>query len=152
MLSVEKEIDEMIKEGVIEPANSEWASPMVIIRKKDDTIRLCVDYRRLNAVTQMDAYPMPRMEDILDQVGQAKYITTLDLAKGYWQVPVAKEDRHKTAFITPKGLYQFKMMPFGLCGAPATFQRWTKSLKDYTSLPMPTWMTSLFLVPLGKTT
>ena len=96
---------------------------MVIICKKDDTIRLCVDYRRLNAVTHMDAYPMPRMEKILDQVGQAKYITTLDLAKGYWQVPVAEEDRHKTTFITPRGLYQFKMMSFGLCGAPATFQQ-----------------------------
>ena len=66
---------------------------------------------------------MPRMEEILDQVGQAKYLTTLDLAKGYWQIPVAEEDRHKTAFITPRGLYQFKMMPFGLCGAPTTFQR-----------------------------
>ena len=87
--AVEKEIEEMIKEGVIEPANSEWASPMVIIHKKDDTIRLCVDYRRLNAVTHRNAYPMPRMEEILDQVGQAKYIATLDLAKGYWQVPVA---------------------------------------------------------------
>ena len=113
----------MLEEGVIEPCVSEWASPMVIIKKKDDTIRLCVDYRRLNAEMMMDAYPMPRVDDILDQVGQAKYITTLDLAKGYWQVPVAEEDRHKTAFITTKGLYQFKMMPFGLCGAPATFQR-----------------------------
>ena len=114
----------MLKEGVIEPCVSEWASPMVIIKKKDDTIQLCIDYRRLNAETVMDAYPMPRVDDILDQVGQAKYITTLDLAKGYyWQVPVAEEDRHKTAFITTKGLYQFKMMPFGLYGAPATFQR-----------------------------
>ena len=89
--AVEKEIEE---EGKIEPASSDWASPMVIIRKKDDTIRLCVDYRRLNAVTHMDAYPMPRMEEILDQVGQAKYITTLDLAKLYWQVLVAKKDKH----------------------------------------------------------
>ena len=71
----------------------------------------------------MDAYLMPRVDDILDRVGQVKYITTLDLAKGYWQVPVAEEDRNKTAFITTKGLYRFKMMPFGLCGAPAMFQR-----------------------------
>ena len=120
---VEGEIEVMINEGIIEPANSEWASPMVIVKKKDGAIRLCVDYRRLNAVTRVDAYPMPRMDDILNQVGQAKYITTLDLAKGYWQVPVASQDRHKTAFTTPRGLYQFKMMPFGLCGAPATFQR-----------------------------
>jgi len=77
----------------------------------------------LNDVMEMDAYPMPRINDILDQVGQAKYITTLDLAKGYWQVPVAEEDRHKTAFVTTKGLYQFKVILFGLCGAPVTFQR-----------------------------
>ena len=121
--AVEKEIELMLKQGIIEPASSERALPIVIIKKKDDTIRLCVDYRRLNAMTQVDAYPMPRIDDILDQVGQARYITTLDLAKGYWQVPVAKEDRPKTVFITPRGLYQFKMMPFGLCGAPATFQR-----------------------------
>ena len=84
--TVERELEMMLKEGVIEPCVSEWASPMVIIKKKDDTIRLCVDYRRLNAETVMDAYPMPRVDDILDQVGQAKYITTLNLAKGYWQV------------------------------------------------------------------
>ena len=98
---------------------------MVIIKKKDDTIRLCIGYKRLNAETVMDAYPMPRVDDTLDQVGQATYITTLDLAKGYWQVPAAEEDRHKTAFITTKGLYQFEMMPFGLYGAPATFHRIT---------------------------
>ena len=102
--AVEKEIELMLKQGIIEPASSEWASPIVIIKKKDDTIRLCVDYRRLNAMTQVDAYPMPRIDDILDQVGQARYITTLDLAKGYWQLPVAEEDRPKTAFITPRGL------------------------------------------------
>ena len=102
--TVKKEIELMLKEGIIESASSEWASPMVIIKKKDDTIRLCVDYRRLNAMTQVDAYPMPRTVDILDQVGQAGYITTLDLAKGYWQVPVAEEDCPKTAFITPRGL------------------------------------------------
>ena len=74
-------------------------------------------------MTQFDAYPMPRIDDILDQLGQGRYITILDLAKGYWQVPVAEEDRPKTAFIIPRGLYQFKIMLFGLCGAPAMFQR-----------------------------
>ena len=121
--AVEKKIEKMLKEGIVEPANSKWASPMVIIKKKDDTIRLCVDYRKLNAMTQVDAYPMPRIDDILDQVGQARYITTLDVAKGYCQVPVAEEDRPKTAFTNPRALYQFKKMPFGLCRAPATFQR-----------------------------
>ena len=120
--AVEKEVETMLAEGIIEPCTSEWASPVVVV-KKDNTIRLCVDYRRLNAVTRVDAYPMPRVDDILDQVGQARYISTLDLAKGYWQVPVAVEDRPKTAFIIPQGLYQFHMMPFGMCGAPATFQR-----------------------------
>ena len=118
---VKKEIELlMLKQGIIEPASSEWALPIVII-KKVDTIRLCVDYPRLNAMTQFDAYPMPRIDDILDQVGQGRYITILDLAKGYWLVPVAEEDHPKTAFITPRGLYQFKIMPFGLCGSPQCF-------------------------------
>ena len=94
-------------------------------------------YRRLNAETRMDAYPMPRVDDILDQVGQAKYLSTLDLANGYWQVPVVVEDRPKTAFVTPQGLYQFCVMPFGLCGAPATFQRMmdhvTQGMGKFTS-------------------
>ena len=121
--AVEKELKEMEREGIIESSKSDWASPMVIVKKKDGSLRICVDYRKLNAVTEMDAYPMPRIDDILDQIGQAKYLTTLDLARGYWQVPVAKEDQHITAFTTPFGLYQFKVMPFGLSGAPASFQR-----------------------------
>ena len=120
---VKQELREMLAEGVIEPSQSDWASPIVLVRKKDGSIRLCVDYRKLNAQSRTDAYPMPRIEDILDRVGKAKIITTLDLARGYWQVPVADEDRHKTAFTSPFGLYQFCVMPFGLNGAPATFQR-----------------------------
>ena len=77
----------------------------------------------MNTVTQTDAYPMPRIDELIDRLGRAKYITTLDLTRGYWQVPVAEEDQHKTAFATPFGLFQFRVMPFGLCGAPATFQR-----------------------------
>ena len=77
----------------------------------------------MNAITRKDAYPLPRVDDTLDTLGGSKYFTTLDLASGYWQVDVATEDRQKTAFTTPEGLYQFKVMPFGLCNAPATFQR-----------------------------
>ena len=120
---VKQELREMLAEGVIEPSQSDWASPIVLVRKKDGSIRLCVDYRKLNAQSRTDAYPMPRIEDILDRVGKAKFITTLDLTRGYWQVPVADEDRHKTAFTSPFGLYQFCVMPFGLNRTPATFQR-----------------------------
>ena len=120
---MEKEISEMLEHGVIEPTTSPWASPMVVVRKKDGTARICIDYRQLNSVTDIDAYPLPRIEDILDAIGQSKFITTLDLAKGYWQVPVSVDDQDKTAFVSPLDLFRFTAMPFGLCGAPATFQR-----------------------------
>ena len=118
-----EELENMKKTGIIEESQSEWASPLVIVTKKDGGIRLCVDYRKLNQRTKFDAYPMPRIEELLDKIGSAQFITTLDLAKGYWEVPVNPEDREKTAFSSPSGLYQFITMPFGLCGAPATFQR-----------------------------
>ena len=120
---VHKEVQEMLDAGIIEPSSSEWVSPIVLVNKKDGTLRLCIDYRRLNAESQMDAYPMPRIDDLIDRLGKAKFITTLDLTRGYWQVPMASTSRHLTAFTTPFGLFQFKVMPFGLQGAPATFQR-----------------------------
>ena len=86
---VDHELREMLKHGVIEHSTSDWASPMVTVRKKDNSLRLCVDYRRLNSLSKADAYPMPRVEDLIDRVGNATYNTTLDLTKGYWQVPVA---------------------------------------------------------------
>lgn len=118
-----QEIHEMLEQGIIEPSSSEWSSPIVLVKKKDGSIRLCVDYRRLNSVSEMDAYPMPRVDDLVDRLGKATYISTLDLTRRYWQVPVAEAARSKTAFATPFGLYQFNVMPFGLQGAPATFQR-----------------------------
>ena len=105
------------------PLRAEWSSPIVLVRKQDGALRLCIDYRCLNELSTMDAYPMPRVHEIIDRVGKANFFSTLDLAKGYWQVPVAEVDRPKTSFSTPFGLYQFIMMPFGLKGAPATFQR-----------------------------
>ena len=121
--AIRKELQEMERAGIIEQSSSAWAAPIVPVKKKDGSLRLCVDYRRLNAVSTTDAYPMPRVDDMIDQLGGAHFIITLDLCKGYWQVPLREVDRPKTAFTTPQGLYQFRMMPFGLQGAPATFQR-----------------------------
>ena len=120
---VQEEMREMEEKGVIEKSTSEWASPMVLVGKQDGSMRVCVDFRCLNEVTPMDAYPMPRVDELIDKLGSARYVTTLDLSRGYWQVPVAEESRPLTAFVTPYGLYQFRVMPFGLNGAPATFQR-----------------------------
>uniref|UniRef100_A0A1X7UQS0 Reverse transcriptase domain-containing protein n=1 Tax=Amphimedon queenslandica TaxID=400682 RepID=A0A1X7UQS0_AMPQE len=108
---------------VIKQSCSEWAAPIVVVPKKDGTIRQCVDYRKLNKVSKFDAYPVPRVDEMIDCVGNGRYITTLDLNKGYWQIPMEETARDKTAFITPFGVYEFTMMPFGLQGAPATFQR-----------------------------
>ncbi|KAK7912922.1 hypothetical protein WMY93_013133 [Mugilogobius chulae] len=117
------EVQEMLKLGVIEPSQSEWCSPVVIVFKKNGTLRICIDFRKLNSIAEFDAYPMPRIDDLLERIGAARYITTLDLCKGYWQVPLDKTSRPYTAFRTPAGLFQFTVMPFGLHGAPAMFQR-----------------------------
>ena len=113
----------MLDMDVIEEAECEWASPILFVPKPDGTIRFCVDYRRLNAMTVRDSYPIPRMDECIDSLGDARIYTALDANCGYWQIEIEENDRNKTAFTSHQGLYRFKRMPFGLRNAPGTFQR-----------------------------
>lgn len=127
----------MEKEGVIEPSNSLWASPIVLVKKKDGSTRfsaLISLYRKLNSVAIKDSYPLPRIEDTLEALSGATWFSTLDPKSGYWQVEVHPTIREKTAFSTGRGLWQFKVMPFGLCNVPATFEHpWRKFLLVFHS-------------------
>ncbi|XP_033741736.1 uncharacterized protein LOC117328321 [Pecten maximus] len=120
---VKRMLDDMLDRGYITPSFSPYSSPIVLVEKKDTTSRLCVDYRRLNDVTLCDGYPIPRVDEIFEKLGKAQYLSTMDLAKGYWQIPLSQDSQEKSAFVTEFGQYQFKVMPFGMKTAPATFAR-----------------------------
>ena len=136
-----KEIEMLMEYDMIGPSKSPWACGVVMAKKKGGQLRFCCDFRYLNAVTRKDAYPIPRIDESLSKLGDAKFFTTLDLGSAFWQVPLRKQDREKTGFACELGLFQWKRMPFGLCNATATFQRMmaqalTSVTKKYGNLIM----------------
>ena len=117
------QVDEMLAAGVIRPSRSPWSSPVILVPKKDGTIRFCVDYRRLNAVTKVETYPLPRVDETLRAFEGAACFSVMDMQSGYWQIPLKEEDYEKTAFITHRGLHEYVVLPFGPVNAPGYFQR-----------------------------
>jgi hypothetical protein len=119
---IEKQIRELLAQGVIQPSTSPFASPALLVGKKDLTWRLCVDYRHLNAITVKNNYPLPGIDELLDELAGAKWFTSLDLRAGYHQIRMVEGDEYKTAFQTHHGHFEYKVMPYGVTGGPATFQ------------------------------
>jgi len=122
------ELDNLLDQGIIEESTSPWASPIVMVPKADGTLRLCTDFRKVNNCTVPDPFPLPRIEDLIDHVGKAKYLTKLDMTRGYWQVPLDDPSVPISAFVTPFGHFQWRYMPFGLRNAPASFSRLVSKL------------------------
>ena len=121
--SINTQVRQMLRNGIIRPSNSPWCSRVILVEKKDGTMRFAVDYRSLNNETKRYSYLLPEVRDILDKLHGSKYYSSLDGASAYWSIPVAEQHREKTAFITPRGQYEFVVMPFGLTNSPSTYQR-----------------------------
>ena len=144
---VESQVKELLKHGLIEPSSSPYGAPVLFVGKKDGSLRMCIDYRALNKITVKNKYPLPRIDQLLDSLSGAKVFTSLDLQSGYQQIRITPEDVAKTAFRTPFGHYQFKVLSFGLTNAPATFQAAMNNMlrPHLKSLWCCTLMTSSFL-------
>ena len=124
------EVDTMLEMGVVRPSTSPYASPIVMVKKKDGSNRVCVDFRKLNKITEVDPEPMTTAEDLFRRLSGKKYLSKIDLTKGYWQIPVAPEDVHKTAFVTPDVQYEFTRMPFGMVNSGATLVRGLRKILE----------------------
>ena len=120
---LQDEVKYLLENDFIEPSQSNYSSPCILVPKSNGTYRMCTDYRKVNSVTKTDSFPIPRIDDCVDKVGNSKYVTKFDLLKGFWQVPLTDRAKEVSAFATPNGLYQYKVMPFGMKNSPATFQR-----------------------------
>ena len=118
---LKKQLEELLRRKLIRPSTSPWGAPVLFVKKKDGSLRLCVDYRRLNRVTIKNKYPLPRIDDLFDQLKGARYFSKIDLRSGYHQMRVREEDIPKTAFSMRYGHFEFVVMPFGLTNAPAVF-------------------------------
>ena len=125
---VNQQIDESLQQEIVRESKSNFASPIVLVKKKDGSNRMCVDYRKLNAKTVKDRYPLPIIEDVLESLYAAKVFTTLDLRNGFFHVDMSEESIKYTSFIVPDGQYEFRKVPFGLCNAPSVFQRYVNKL------------------------
>ena len=121
---LQQEVEYMLKNDLIEPSYSAWSSPCILVPKPDKSYRFCTDFRKVNSLTKADSYPLPRIEDCIDRVGHSKYVSKFDLLKGYWQVPLSERAKEVSAFVTPDGLYQYKVMPFGMRNAPHNFDKY----------------------------
>jgi len=142
----------MLTMGVIEESNAAYASPVVMVKKPDGSTQVCIDYRKLNSVTVFDPEPMPTAEEIFAKLAGDRFFSKFDLSKGYWQVPVREEDRDLTTFVCHRGLFRFRVMPFGLVNAPATFSRLMRRvLRDSQGLDI-TWMMFLPIPRIGTNT
>ena len=118
---LDKEVQYMLKNDIIEESQSNWSSPCILVPKHDGGFRFCTDCRKVNDKTKFDSFPIPRIADCIDQIGNAKFFSMFDMLKGYRQVPLTQRAREISTFVTPSGLYQYKVMPFGMKNAPATF-------------------------------
>ena len=119
---LDQEIQYLLDNDFIEPSQSNRSSPCILVSKPDGSYRMCTDYREVNNLTKSDNFPIPRIDDCVDKIGNAKYVSKFDLLKGFWQIPLSERAKEISAFVTPRGLYQYKVMPFGMGNSPATFQ------------------------------